>query len=84
MPRVHECVIRPDGTMIFIYDDVMQPLLEAASTQQTCRVSDVEMNEDGLWVADLSRVNGPKSPPFRLRQDALNWEVRWLNENYIR
>lgn len=80
---VHECIIEPDGTMKFIYDDRFQPLIEEASEHVTCRVSHVEPTADGSWVADLSPINGPTSQPFKLRQDALDWEVAWLKQHYL-
>lgn len=33
------------------------------------------------WQADLSPSNGPTLGPFHKRQDAIDAEIAWLNEN---
>ena len=71
--------IAPDGTMRFIYNDNLRPLLETGAARIT-RASHVEP-EGTKWVADLSPVSGPKLGPFDTRQEALSAEVAWLNEN---
>ena len=76
----HTIFIRPDGTLEFIYHDLLRPLIDQAHTITINRVSSVEPNDQGKWVADLSAVGGPCSPEFDLREDALQWEVNWIQE----
>jgi hypothetical protein len=76
----HSIYIRPDGTIQFIYHDALSALTRQAQHLQIQRVSSVEADAQGQWVADLSPVGGPVSPPFALREDALRWEVAWLEQ----
>ncbi|MCK6473798.1 MAG: hypothetical protein L6R28_18910 [Planctomycetes bacterium] len=73
----HLLVVRPDGTVEFIYDDELQPLLEAGDGRVR-RASHVEPTDQGHWLADLSQVGGPCLGPFQLRADALAAEVEYL------
>lgn len=73
----HQVMIRPDGTVEFIYDDGLQPLL-GAGDGRVRRASHVEPTEDGRWLADLGPVGGPCLGPFRLRRDAISAELAWL------
>jgi hypothetical protein len=72
--------ILPDGSMQFLYNDSLRPLMEEGKATVT-RASDVEPNEEGKWTADLSRVGGPILGPFEFREDALAAEVTWLEAN---
>jgi hypothetical protein len=68
--------------MRFIYDDAARFLLEQGEATVR-RASDVEP-EGTEWVADLSRVGGPRRiGPFANRADALKAEVDWLKENWL-
>ena len=70
-----------DGTAKTIYtEDIDFTLL--GKVHHT-RASHVEPNEKGEWTADLSPVGGPKLGPFKLRSEALQSEIRWLEENAI-
>lgn len=71
-----------EGTMHFIWDDKLVDLLKAGAGQIR-RASHVEPTSRGLWGADLSPVDGPLLGPFRTRQEALDAERIWLNENYL-
>ena len=71
--------ILPDGTVKFIYDDALQPLLDLGTATVT-RVSHVEPVKGG-WTADMSPVSGPVLGPYKLRKDALSAEVQWLGEH---
>lgn len=78
--------IAPDGTMRFIYADDLRPLLETGAARID-RASHVEPVRDAflhggtMWEADLSPVSGPVLGPYTTRQEALDAEVEWLNQN---
>lgn len=71
-------VISPSGTLTFIYDDELQPLVSEGDATIS-RVSHVEPNSAGCWVADMSPVGGPELGPFDLREEALTAEKLWLS-----
>ena len=48
------------------------------------RGSHVEPTPDGQWTADLAPVQGPLLGPFPSRTAALNAEVSWLQEHWLR
>lgn len=75
----HSLYIRPNGTIECLYDDAIRPLIDQAAQATIVRVSEVEPDPHNRWVADLTRSQGPCSPPFALRADALAWEVDWVN-----
>ncbi len=81
--KSHKLMIKPDGTLVCIYVDEIRPLLDHASIASTSRASHVEPDSSGMWVADMSPIGGPSSPPFRLREDALAWEKRWIESNVL-
>lgn len=72
--------IRPDGTIRYIYNDALRGLMDQG-VSEVKRASDVEPTADGKWTADLTRVGGPVLGPFEKRQDALDAEVAWLENN---
>ncbi len=74
--------IDPGGTIRFIYSDGLAPLLEEGEAVTT-RASHVEPAPGGGWIADMSPVGGGTLGPFGLRQQALDAEVAWLNENFL-
>ena len=69
--------VRPGGTVEFLYEDGLRPLLELGEATIT-RASHVEPAPDGRWTADLSPRGGPLLGPFTLRQEALDAERTWL------
>ena len=76
-----ELVISPIGEVRMIYH-------EGFDSHQLGRVrirrgSHVEPTADGLWMADLSPVDGPMLGPFDIRSKALDAELRWLNEHWL-
>lgn len=80
---MNECLldVSPNGTLTAIYNDDLVDLMGQAQVHIT-RASHVEPTTDGTgWMADLSPSNGPLLGPFRLREDALQAEVRWLHEH---
>ena len=66
------------GEAVFIYEDG-HPLLELGRPEIT-RASHVEPNEDGLWVADMGPVGGPRLAGRRKRGESLELEREWLRE----
>lgn len=73
--------VTPDGTIQFIYTDDLRTLM-AEGKAVTKRVSHVEPNDDGKWVADLSPVmSGLTLGPFETRAEALAAERKWLEEH---
>ena len=69
--------VRPDGTVEFLYEDGLRPLLALGRASIT-RASHVEPTPDGRWTADLSPRGGPRLGPFALRQEALDAERAWF------
>lgn len=66
--------------MGFIYsDDMADLLLEGQSTVR--RASHVEPIQGGGWQADMAPVGGPILTGFKLRQEALDAEVDYLNKH---
>jgi hypothetical protein len=53
MPSKHTVSVKVDGTIRFVYDDELLALAYAGPSH-TRRVSFVEPNDDGRWMADLS------------------------------
>lgn len=70
--------ISPEGQLAFLWDDRLQALLSLGEARIR-RASHVEPTPDGRWTADLGPSGGPVLGPFRLRQEALEAERRWLD-----
>lgn len=75
--------IRKDGTIELIYTDKLKGIHDC-ELKRVFRASHVEPNAKGDWEADLSPVQGPELGPFKTRQEALEAEVKWLQENYLK
>jgi hypothetical protein len=73
-------IIAPDGLITAIYDDELADLLEEASTKTITRASFVEPTANGQWEADLAPSGGPVLGPFKLREEALIAERKWLEQ----
>jgi hypothetical protein len=58
-------------------------VLASFGTEPT-RASHVEPDDRGRWLADLSPIGGPVLGPFDRRSEALEAEVTWLEENWLR
>lgn len=74
--------VRPDGTVEFLYEDALRPLLALGPATIT-RASHVEPTPDGRWTADLSPRGGPLLGPFTRRQEALDAERSWLQAHWL-
>ena len=68
--------VQPNGDLRMIYYDEIATLLTVGESS-IVRASHVEPAAQG-WTADMSLVDGPVLGPFALRQDALDAEVAWL------
>lgn len=79
MPNI---IVESNGTIRFIYDDRLKDLLHNGSAVIQ-RVSHVEPTTAGDWTADLTPVQGPVLGPFSFRQQALDAEINWLNNNVL-
>jgi hypothetical protein len=68
------------GKVLAIYSDDLADLKAKAKTATIRRVSYVEPTPDGQWAADMSPVApGVVLGPYRLRQEALDAEIRFLD-----
>lgn len=81
-PQMKVLSITKEGDIQFIYSDELQPLMNEGKTE-ICRASHVEPVNDnsGTWYADLTPIFGPVLTGFSTRQQALEAEVDWINEN---
>ena len=73
--------ITPDGTIQFLWDDTLAPLLDLGEGEIK-RASYVEP-KGNKWIADLHPAGGPVLGPFPLRSDALTAEQDWLLLNLL-
>jgi hypothetical protein len=76
-------VIRPGGSIEFIYTDALAPLLQLGSAQVT-RASHVEPDGTGAgWTADMAPIGGPVLGPYALRSEALQAEIAWIETHHF-
>ena len=76
-----ELIIDSSGHARCVYSDTLS--LRKIGRLKIERASNVEPNDDGEWIADLSPVSGPKLGPFFKRTVAIAAEARWLRENWL-
>ena len=74
--------IDDDGAVRCIYSDELADYF-AETDAKIARASSVEPGPDGKWIVDLTVSGGPVVGGFRLRDDALRYEVDWLKKNYL-
>ena len=81
-PTLH---ILADGTLEFLYNDELGPLMELGTThiQRASTVDPRQENGRVNWYADLKLSEGPLLGPFSTREEALAAETLWLNENFL-
>lgn len=75
--------IENGGELTAIYDDRLRGFLDSPGPLRISRASAVEPAPDGTWTVDLTRSGGPIFVGIKLKQEALDREVEWLNENII-
>ena len=69
--------VAPEGEVTMIYSDSLVELMDQGEVTVT-RASHVEPGLNGGWLADMAPSNGPLLGPYRLRDEALQAEVEWL------
>lgn len=70
-------IVKPGGVIITIYSDAFE--YKNLGEPHIRRVSKVEPTQSGLWIADLSLVDGPILGPFEKRCDAIDAELEYVN-----
>lgn len=78
----HLLVVRPDGTVEFIYADFLARVLDAGDFAIR-RASHVEPTPDGKWQADMAPVGGPRLDATLTRAATLAMEVHWIEKNWL-
>jgi len=76
-----QLVIKPDGAVQCVYGEEID--LATLGSPAIRRASHVEPDRHGLWLADLSPVDGPCLGPFDSRSQALAAESRWLEVHWL-
>jgi hypothetical protein len=74
-------VVEPDGRARCLYGEAVD--LTSLGVLSIRRASHVEPDEQGLWWADLSPLDGPRLGPFAQRSLALAAEEDWLERNWL-
>jgi hypothetical protein len=72
-----------DGSVFFIWDDVLGADLRDLGTMTIARASHVEPTVDARWTADMGPSGGPVLGPFDRRADALAAEVVWIKQHVL-
>ena len=76
-----QLIIDDVGTIRCLYGEEID--LSSLGGMTIVRGSHVEPDENGLWFADMSPVQGPVLGPFARRSQALEAEARWLETNRL-
>ena len=76
-PSPEVFVVRPNGRVCCLYTERLE--LGRLGRLRIGRASQVEPDARGRWFATLR--HGPRLGPFRRRSQALEAEVRWLQEH---
>jgi hypothetical protein len=71
------------GRLCFVYDDAVFDALKDLGPSTIARASHVEPTNDGRWTSDMGPVSGPVLGPFDTRQEALDAEHSWIEENVL-
>ena len=73
-----------NGSQIrFVYLDELKDLLDMGKStiKRASHVEPIETDGQIMWQADISPIGGPKLGPFPLRKDALDAEIKWIEEH---
>jgi hypothetical protein len=76
-----DLVVGPGGTVRAIYMEEID--LATLGHLKITRASRVEPTIDGLWLADLTPMDGPVLGPFARRSEALAAEHAWLEAHSL-
>ena len=76
-----DMVVERNGNIRMIYDEAIN--VRHIGELSVRRVSQVEPVEYGLWIADLSLLNGPILGPFEARSEAIEREIDWLRKHWL-
>jgi hypothetical protein len=76
-----DLVVGPGGKVRAIYAEAID--LAAIGRPAIAHASHVEPDPDGLWLADLTPMNGPVLGPFDRRSAALAAEHAWLEAHWL-
>lgn len=76
-----QLVIKRGGVVRCIYSEAIN--LAALGSPAISRASNVEPDQHGRWIADLSPVNGPSLGPFDHRSETLVAEHSWLEVHWL-
>lgn len=82
MAQEHLIEVRPDGSIHFLYDDGLMPLMDEGEAT-VARASHVEPVVGGGWQADMAPVGGPVLGPFDTHAQALTAERKWLEDRNL-
>ena len=75
-------LVTEEGDVIYVYNPLIDSIFRDSGFKGVPkRASSVEPIDDSNWEADLSRVGGPVLGPFSSRDEAVDAELEWLNEN---
>ena len=72
-----QIIVKPTGVFISVYDDAFD--YGDFCKPQIRRVSQIEPDDSGGWIADLSPINGPKLGSFDKRNEAIEAELEYVN-----
>jgi hypothetical protein len=73
-------IVDSRGHATCIYDDALADLLKEGKVTIK-RMSSVEPDDNGNWIAHM--VDGTNIGPFRLRQEALDAEIKYLEDKLL-
>lgn len=76
-----QILVTTSGQLRYVYSEAVD--LNTLGPPTIRRASHVDPAGDGMWMADLSPVNGPMLGPFALRSGALAAERQWLERNWL-
>ena len=77
-----ELIIGLGGNVRMIYSELVEP--HAIGDPTIERGSRVEPDQNGFWWADLTPVNGPRLGPYHMRSKAIEAEIAWLKEFWLK